>query len=169
MYKRLVEDALADGTLTVAELAAFTDEGILHALGRNGARPLLDAIRNRRLFKRALELPAHALTAHDLEWLADDRARTRRAEDTLAKSVGLQPGELLLDYPRKERMLGLDLPLLARDGSVRRLTDQGIAGALNLPILGEQLYQSARWLRIFTATRLEMDASTVLATLRAAE
>lgn len=169
MYKRLVEDALADGTLTVAELAAFTDEGILHALGRNGARPLLDAIRNRRLFKRALELPAHALTAHDLEWLADDRARTRRAEDTLAKSVGLQPGELLLDYPRKERMLGLDLPLLARDGSVRRLTDQGIAGALNLPILGEQLYQSARWLRVFTATRLEMDASTVLATLRTAE
>jgi HD superfamily phosphohydrolase len=169
MYKRLVEDALADGTLTVAELAAFTDEGILHALGRNGARPLLDAIRNRRLYKRALELPAHALTAHDLEWLADDRARTRRAEDALAKSVGLQPGELLLDYPRKERMLGLDLPLLARDGSVRRLTDQGIAGALNLPILGEQLYQSARWLRVFTATRLEMDASLVLATLRAAE
>jgi hypothetical protein len=49
---------------------------------------------------------------------------------------------------------------------VRRLTDAGIAGTLNLPILGEQLYQSARWLRVFTATRLEMDASAVLATLR---
>lgn len=169
MYKRLVEDALADGTLVASELVSFTDEGILHALERNGARPLLDAIRNRRLFKRALEVPAHALTAHDLEWLADDRMRTRRAEDALAKAVGLTPGELLLDYPRKERMLGLDLPLLAHDGSVRRLTDAGIAGTLNLPILGEQLYQSARWLRVFTATRLEIDASTVLATLRAAE
>ncbi len=169
MYKRLVEDALADGTLVVHELAGFTDEGILHALERNGGRPLLDAIRNRRLFKRALEVPAHALTHQDLEWLADDRARTRRAEDALAKSVGLSPGELLLDYPRKERMLGLDLPLLARDGTVRRLTDAGIAGTLNLPILGEQLYQSARWLRVFTSSRLEMDASIVLATLRAAE
>lgn len=168
MYKRLVEDALNDGTLAEVELAGFTDEGILYALERNGARPLLDAIRQRRLYKRALEVPAHALTEHDLEWLADDRARTRRAEDALAKSVGLKPGELLLDYPRKERMLGLDLPLLARDGSVRRLTDAGIAGTLNLPILGEQLYQSARWLRVFTATRLEMDAGAVLATLRAA-
>jgi HD superfamily phosphohydrolase len=166
MYKRLVEDALADGTLAESELAGFTDEGILHALERNGARPLLDAIRQRRLYKRALEVPAHALTEYDLEWLADDRARTRRAEDALAKSVGLKPGELLLDYPRKERMLGLDLPLLARDGSVRHLTDRGIAGTLNLPILGEQLYQSARWLRVFTATRMEMDAAVVLATLR---
>ena len=169
MYKRLVEDALADGTLLESELAGFTDEGILHALERKGARPLLDAIRNRRLYKRALEVPAHALTEYDLEGLADDRARTRRAEDTLAKSVGLRPGELLLDYPRKERMLGLDLPLLARDGSIRRLTDDGIAGTLNLPSLGEQLYQSARWLRVFTASRLEMDAGAVLATLRATE
>jgi uncharacterized protein len=169
MYKRLVEDALADGTLAESELAGFTDEGILHALERNGARPLLDAIRQRRLFKRALEVPAHALTEYDLEWLADDRARTRRAEDALANSVGLKPGDLLLDYPRKERMLGLDLPLLARDGSVRHLTDRGIAGTLNLPILGEQLYQSARWLRVFTATRLEMDSAVVLATLRGTE
>ncbi len=166
MYKRLVEDALTDGTLAESELAGFTDEGILHALERNGARPLLEAIRHRRLYKRALEVPAHALTEYDLEWLADDRTRTRRAEDALAKSVGLKPGELLLDYPRKERMLGLDLPLLARDGTVRRLTDEGIAGTLNLPILGEQLYQSARWLRVFTTTRLELDVAVVLATLR---
>ena len=169
MYKRLVEDALADGALKEAELASFTDEGILHALERDGQRPLLDAIRNRRLYKRALEVPAHSLLAHDLEWLADDRTRTRRAEDALATTVGLKPGELLLDYPRKERMLGLDLPLLARDGSVRRLTDKGIAGTLNLPILGEQLYQSARWLRVFTAKRMEIDVQVVLATLRGTE
>ena len=167
MYKRLVEDALADGALAVTELAGFTDEGILHALERNGTRPLLDAIRTRRLYKRALEIPAHSLTAHDLEWLSDDRVRTRRAEDALARRAGLKSGELLLDYPRKERMLGLDLPLLAGDGSVRRLTDDGIAGTMNLPILGEQLYQSARWLRVFTVERRVLDASDVLAALRA--
>ncbi len=167
MYKRLVEDAIAGGTLDVASLARFTDEGILHALEQGGRTPpLLDAIRGRRLYKRALEIPAHELVGHDLEWLADDRARTRRAEDSLARANGLRPGELLLDFPRKERMLGLDLPLLDRDGSVRRLTDAGIAGTLNLPILGEELYQSARWMRVFTARRMELSAEAVFDTLR---
>jgi len=187
MYKRLVEDAIADGTLDVARLASYTDEGLLHALeagpakastsaastgapgtsaaSTRASRPLLAAIRERRLFKRALEVPAYSLAEHDLEWLADDRARTRRAEDALATQFGLKPGELFLDFPRKERMLGLDLPLLGKNGSVHRLTDAGLAGTLNLPILGEQLYQSARWLRVFTAERREIPLATVLAAL----
>lgn len=164
MYKRLVEDALADGTLDPLRLAGFTDEGILHALER-GERPLLAAIRERRLYKRALEVPAFALGDLDLEWLAEDRARTRRAEDLLARQLGLKSGELLLDYPRKERMLGLDLPLLSKDGSVHRITDAGIAGTLNLPILGEQLYQSARWLRVFTRERRAIPLAAALTAL----
>ncbi len=166
MYKRLVEDALLDASLDASRLATFTDEGLLHALERPG-RPLLAAIRERRLYKRALETPAFALAEYDLEWLADDRPRIRRAEDALAAKLGLRPGELLLDFPRKERMLGLDLPLLAKDGSVHRLTDAGLAGTLNLPILGEQLYQSARWLRVFTAERKSVALSDVLAVLEA--
>ncbi|MEX2180803.1 MAG: HD domain-containing protein [Gemmatimonadaceae bacterium] len=165
MYKRLVEDAIADGHLDVAALVEYTDEGILHAMERRPARPLLDAIRQRRLHKRALEIPAAELTALDLDWLAEDRPRARRAEDALAKAHGVAPGALLLDYPRKERMLGLDLPLLARDGTVRRLTDAGIIGALNLPILAEELYQSARWLRVFTAERHAIPRDAVLAAL----
>ncbi|WKW12718.1 HD domain-containing protein [Pseudogemmatithrix spongiicola] len=164
MYKRLVEDALQDGSLDPLRLAQFTDEGLLHDLER-GDRPLVAAIRERRLFKRALEVPAFALADYDLEWLADDRARIRLAEDALAASMGLKAGELLLDFPRKERMLGLDLPLLAKDGSVHRLTDAGLAGTLNLPILGEQLYQSARWLRVFTSERRSVALAEVLAVL----
>lgn len=165
MYKRLVEDALADGTLETTSLVGFTDEGILHALESRRDRALLDAIRGRRLYKRSLEIPAADLADRDLDWLSDDRARTRRAEDALAASVGLPAGALLLDYPRKERMLGLDLPLLARDGAVRRITDAGITGALNLPILGEQLYQSARWLRVFTSDRRSIPRADVLSAL----
>ncbi len=182
MYKRLVEDALAAGVVRIEELAAFTDEGILHALEREGAvtrrggegaplatiPALLDAIRSRRLYKRAMEVPAAELTGIDLEWIAEDRARARRVEDELARAHGLAPGELLLDYPRKERMLGLDLPLLARDGSVRRLTDAGIAGAINLPVLAEELYQSARWLRVFTTKRMAVDRDAVIARLQEA-
>ena len=165
MYKRLVEDAIADGVLLVESLVEYTDEGILHVLERTPVRPLLAAIRQRRLHKRALEIPAAELTDLDLDWLAEDRVRTRRAEDALAKAHGFAPGELLLDYPRKERMLGLDLPLLARDGTVRRVTDDGIIGALNLPILAEQLYQSARWLRVFTAERRSIPRAAVLEAL----
>lgn len=164
MYKRLVEDALRDGSLDPLRLASFTDEGVLHALERPG-RPLLAAIRERRLYKRALEVPAFALAEYDLEWLADDRSRIRAAEDALAAALGLGPGELLLDFPRKERMLGLDLPLEGKDGRVHRLTDAGLAGTLNLPILGEQLYQSARWLRVFTAKRRSVPLADVLAAL----
>ena len=168
MYKRLVEDALRDGRVAVEALAGYTDEGLLDALASAGPSPLLAAIRERRLFKRALETPAADLAGIDLEWIAEDRARTRAAEDALAESQGLQPGELLLDYPRKERMLGLDLPLVTRDGTVRRLTDDGIAGAINLPILAEQLYGSARWLRVFTATRMTLPRDQVLDALRRA-
>ena len=165
MYKRLVEDALREGHLRAASLAAFTDEGILHALEGGSSGALLSAIRERRLFKRAMEAPAAELTGLDLEWIAEDRERTRSAEDALAAEHGLRSGQLLLDYPRKERMIGLDLPLLARDGSVRHMTDSGIAGAINLPILADQLYQSARWLRVFTAERREIPRATVLAAL----
>jgi uncharacterized protein len=165
MYKRLVEDALRSGDLRVGDLAGYTDEGILHALDRGTPRPLLDAIRARRLFKRAMEAPAARLTDLDLDWLAEDRDRARAAEDALARALGMAPGELLLDYPRKERMLGLDLPVLAPDGRVHRVTDEGLAGAINLPILAEQLYQSARWLRVFTAERREIAPDRVLEAL----
>jgi HD superfamily phosphohydrolase len=162
MYKRLVEDALRAGDLRVGDLVGYTDEGILHALDRGAPNPLLAAIRTRRLFKRAMEVPAADLTGLDLDWLAEDRERARAAEDALATTLGAAAGTLLLDYPRKERMLGLDLPVLTRDGTVRRVTDQGLAGAINLPILAEQLYQSARWLRVFTAERREIPQQQVL-------
>ena len=170
MYKRLVEDALQSGALQVDALASYTDEGILHALERRDPPPLVAAIRERRLYKRAAEAPAAELSARtdlDLEWIAEDRTRTRAAEDLLAKRHGLKSGELLLDYPRKERMIGLDLPLLTRDGAVRHLNDSGLAGAINLPILAEQLYQSARWLRVFVKGEGRLEMSQVLDLLAA--
>ena len=48
-------------------------------------------------------------------------------------------------------MLGVDLPLKLRDGSVERLTDEGRAGHLGLPRVADELYRSARRLRVFLA------------------
>jgi len=163
MYKRLVEDALHAGSLDARTLASFTDEGLLHELAGRAPSPMLGALRERRLFKRAFECPAAELRPEGGEWIADDRALVVAVEDRLAEEAGLRPGELLLDYPAKTQMLGLDLPVLRRYGDVERLTAAGWAGAINLPKLSEELYRSARWLRVYTAVRLALDPRKVIA------
>jgi HD superfamily phosphohydrolase len=161
MYKRLVGDALAAGVLRVRELATFTDEALLHELEARMQSPLLHGLRHRQLYKRAFECPAADLPGDMGEWIAADRGRTLRAEDALAGELGLAPGELLLDYPEKTQMLGLDMALVRRDGTVQRLTASGLPGAINLPQLSEQLYRSARWLRVFTIRRVSLPAERV--------
>jgi HD superfamily phosphohydrolase len=169
MYKRLVEDAIIVGALDAQMLAGFTDEGLLHDLGSRAPTRLLAALRERRLYKRAFECPAAELSAEGGEWIADDRALVVRVEDRLAEECGLAAGELLLDYPAKTQMLGLDLPVVRRYGEVERLTAEGWAGAINLPSLSDELYRSARWLRVFTAPRLALSPRRIkrLAEMRA--
>jgi len=171
MYKRLVESALRAGSLDAAALAAFTDEGLLHELAQHSPTPLLAALRERRLYKRVFECPAAELPVDAGEWIADDRALVVAVEDQLARELGLGHGEVLLDYPAKTQMLGLDLPVRRRDGTVQRLTAAGWDGAINLPRLSEELYRSARWLRVFTCRRVKVsrDAIVTLATLPAGE
>ena len=171
MYKRLVDGALRAGSLGAETLAGYTDEGLLHELARRSPTPLLSALRERRLYKRVFECPAAELPAGIGEWIADDRALVVAVEDQLARELRLQPGEVLLDYPMKTQMLGLDIPVRRRDGSVRRLTAAGWEGAVNLPKLSEELYGSARWLRVFTVTRVPIarDAVIRLASLPADE
>jgi HD superfamily phosphohydrolase len=157
MYKRLVEDAVRAGVVSVQSLARYTDEGLMHRLESAGATPLLSALKERRLYKRAAEWPAAELDAEKVEWVATDRKAVADAEDSLARELGLGPGELLLDYPVKTEMLGLDIPVLRRSGKVERLTGEGWIGTINLPSLSEELYKSARWLRVFTARRTSLD------------
>jgi len=162
MYKRLVTDALDAGTLDARTLAGFTDEGLLHALETRTPNRLLDALRARRLYKRAFECPAADLSGDDAEWIADDPRLTAAVENQLARELGLQPGELLLDYPAKTQMLGLDLLIQRPYGDVRRVTAAGWEGVINLPKLSEEFYRSARWLRVFTAPRLAIDPGKMI-------
>jgi HD superfamily phosphohydrolase len=162
MYKRLVEDAVKSGTVDVQSLARYTDEGLMHRLESESPTPLLNALKERRLYKRAAEWPAAELKVDQVEWIATDRKRVAQMEDSLGEEFGLGSGELLLDYPVKTQMLGLDIPVLRRSGKVERLTDEGWIGAINLPSLSEELYKSARWLRVFTAKRTQLDQRIVL-------
>ena len=97
MYKRLVAESLSAGLIEGAQVARFTDEGLLHHLDALPlppvARNLLDGLRRRRLHKRALEHPAAVLGEGTGEWLASDYALTRRVEDALALDIPLNSKE----------------------------------------------------------------------------
>jgi HD superfamily phosphohydrolase len=160
MYKRIVERALERNAVKLADLGSYTDEALLHAIESGGGDAMLTALRDRRLYKRAFEAPAASMPSASLEWIADDRKRVREAEGRIAAKLGLKPEDVLLDYPAKTQMLGLDLLVEERDGSVRRLTESGAPGAIQVTKLADELYRSARYLRVFTATR--SDATTAI-------
>src|SRR6202022_2457367 len=162
MYKRLVEDAIAAGIVDERSLARYTDEGLMHRLESASPTHLLVALKERKLYKRAAEWPAADLEDKATEWIASDRRRVTDAENLLAREFGLDPGELLLDYPAKTQMLGLDIPVLRRSGKVERLTGEGWIGTINLPSLSEELYKSARWLRVFTSRRTKLEPRKIL-------
>ena len=162
MYKRLVEDAVRGGAVDVESLARHTDEGLMHRIESEKPTPLLAALKERRLYKRAAEWPAAELDVDKVEWIATERRRVAETENELAKELKLGPGELLLDYPVKTQMLGLDIPVLRRNGKVERLTGEGWTGTINLPSLSEDLYRSARWLRVFTARRTKLEPRRIL-------
>ena len=153
MFKRAVRQAVSRGSVTMDAIAEATDDGLMELLIRDG-NVLAAAIRARRLHKRALDLPASDVPVSVQPWLADDPPLLERVEDAVAAAAGLEPGELLIDFPARSSMLGVDLPLRTRAGTIERLTDEGRAGQLGLPRVADELYRSARRLRVFVARPL---------------
>jgi uncharacterized protein len=159
MFKRAVWNAVTSGALSHEVVADATDDGLterLLAADRTGIARLVQA---RRLYKRALDLPASEVPDETDPWLGPVPDLLGRVEDRLALELGLRPGELLLDFPRNPSMLAVDLPLRTRNGPVERLTGEGRAGQFGLPRVAGELYRSARRLRVFTARPVERDLS----------
>jgi uncharacterized protein len=98
-------------------------------------------------------------------WVTSDPDLLERVEDAVAAEVGLPPGSLLIDFPARTAMLGVNLPLRTRSGAVERLTDAGRAGHLGLPRVADELYHSARRLRIFVASPPRRSLERVLGLL----
>ena len=169
MYKRLVATAIEADVLSTESVARFTDEGLLTRLKSSEipfeGRNLLEALRVRHIYKRAYECPAASLGEGVGEWIASDYRLTRQVEDLLAMELKLPPGSILIDYPAKTQMLGVDIPMLRRNGRVERLTAAGFEGALNLPRLSDELYQSARRLRVFSRDRSAVPEDLLLSLL----
>jgi hypothetical protein len=75
---------------------------------------------------------------------------------------------VFLDYPEKTAMFGLDLLVVRRDGRVNRIGPGGQAGLIGLPRIADELYRSARVMRLFTHGErrvIDTAALTDLATL----
>ena len=152
MFKRAVRCAVRRGTVTAEGIAQATDDGLMELLISHDHNELAASIRARRLHKRALDLPATDVPADLQPWVSQDPDLLEQVEDAIAGQVGLPSGGLLLDFPARSSMLGVNLPLRTRGGTVERLTDAGRAGQLGLPRVADELYRSARRLRIFVSS-----------------
>ncbi|MGH7459276.1 MAG: HD domain-containing protein [Longimicrobiaceae bacterium] len=169
VYKRMVREAIDAGAVRPDELVGLSDDELtsLLAARRRMGGIWLPALLNRRLPKRALEISGDALRAAPLEaWIYDDARLLERLEARLAGELSLPAGTLFLDYPRKPEMMGLDLLLRGRDDSVQRLGAGGRAGLIDLPRVADELYHSARVLRVFTVERRRIDPKPVLEILK---
>jgi HD superfamily phosphohydrolase len=110
MFKRLVRQAIRDARVRAEDVAMATDDGLIHELSHDDPTGLARALRERRLAKRVIDLPATDLPADTARWPGTDPDLAEQVEDQLAREVGLDPGELFLDFPVKDGMLTVDLP-----------------------------------------------------------
>jgi hypothetical protein len=166
MFKRLVRRAIADGRIRPMDVAIATDDGLIHELSRDDPTGLALRLRERRLAKRILDLPAADVALDGTGWPAADPELCERVEDSLARDAGLVPGELFLDFPAKPSMFGTDLPLLRRDGALVPLASAESEAHLGLPRVAAELYRSARRLRVFTVRPASVDAVRVVELVR---
>jgi HD superfamily phosphohydrolase len=151
MFKRAVCCAVTSGALFPDGIARMTDDGLMERLLAADRTGLAAAVQARRLFKRALDVPASDVPAETQPWLTKDAALLAKVEDALAKEFGLEAGHLLLDFPSNPSMLAVDLPLRTRGGQVERLTGEGRVGQFGLPRVAAELYASAQRFRVFTS------------------
>ncbi len=151
MFKRAVRAAVGTGRLDAGFVASATDGSLMTELLAHDPTGIGRAVHERRLYKRALDLPASEVPDDLPHWLSNDPDAVERAEDALARELDLPAGAVLIDFPERASMLSVDLPLATRDGHAERLTDEGRAGQFGLPRVADELYRSARRLRVFTA------------------
>jgi HD superfamily phosphohydrolase len=163
MFKRLVRRAIQRGDLEAEWIAHSTDEALMEVLHKLPDAPLATRLRRRRLYKRLVDVPAAQLSPEGGSWISEDPTLLEQVEDRLAYEQGQQPGDLLLDFPKKPAMLAVDLPVLTRDGSTERMGRERDTDWLGIRRVSSELHTSARRLRAFVAEPLRLEPSELLA------
>ena len=147
MFKRLVRRAIAAGRISAEDVALATDDGLSHELQQHDETGLARALRDRRLAKRALDIPATELPAETADWPSRDPDLLQRVEERLAKELKLGADQLFLDFPSKPDMFDVSMPGLA---------------SLGLPRVAKELHRSAQRLRVFVVERVEVPARQII-------
>ena len=147
MFKRLVRRAIAARRVSPDDIAVATDDGLAHELQQNDQTGLARALRDRRLAKRALDLPATELPVETADWPSRDPDLLERVEERLAREVGLRADQLFLDFPCKPDMFDVSMPGL---------------GSLGLPRVAPELHRSAQRLRVFVLEPVEIPARAIV-------
>ncbi|HEX5632988.1 MAG TPA: HD domain-containing protein, partial [Gemmatimonadales bacterium] len=83
MFKRAVREAVEGAAMSAERVSDATDDEVMFLLERWGSG-LARAVRTRRLYKRALELPASEVPDDAQEWVTDDPELLARVEDRVA-------------------------------------------------------------------------------------
>ena len=154
MFKRLVRRALAAGHISADTIAVATDDALSHELQAHDQTGLARALRERRLAKRGLDIPATELPAEITDWPARDANLVERVEERLARELGLGADQLFLDFPAKPEMLEVVVPVVGRAGSA--------AEHLGLPRVADELHRSAQRLRVFVLEPVEIPARAIV-------
>ncbi|MFN2571885.1 MAG: HD domain-containing protein [Gemmatimonadales bacterium] len=147
MFKRLVRRAIAAQRMSPDEIAVATDDGLSHELQEHDPTGLARALRERRLAKRALDIPATELPAATANWPSRDPDLLQQVEERLASELGLRADQLFLDFPSKSDMFDVSMPGL---------------GSLGLPRVAAELHRSAQRLRVFVMEPVEVPARTIV-------
>jgi HD superfamily phosphohydrolase len=156
MFKRVVRAAIAGGMLDARWIGGSTDEALMEALRALGDQPLAERLQRRQLYKRVLDVPASEFVPGAGGWLADDPDLVARIEDRLAEEIGLAPGEVLLDFPRKPAMLASDVPVLTRGGVVA-------PARLGIQQVADDLHTAARRFRVYVSEPRSLSAARLRA------
>ena len=144
MYKRLVGDAVRSGAVREESIVEYTDEGLLDHLARTPHAPLVTALRERRLYKRALEWPASELPG-DAEGGGGGRGwRGRMDRDRLAacsrgrgSAGGAGRARARRSHPglsREDANAGIGHPRASPQWAHRATDERGLGGVDQSPV-----------------------------------
>jgi hypothetical protein len=140
----------------VADFRALRDRLVARARAHSGDAPLSVAIGLRDPSPEAK--PVETTVALGTDDLASLRALGHDVLMWHVEGPGLpdhlawllEPGEAVIDFPDRGPMFRLDLLVERRSGEVLRLGRAGLPGVIDLPRVADELYRSARVLRLFT-------------------
>ena len=163
MFKRVVRTALTHGEVSAEWIADATDDSLMTKLRELPNMAIAHKLQRRALYKRMVDIPSRQLPDGAGDWIATKPDLLERVEDQLAEECGLAAGELLLDYPRKSRMVEVDMPLAHKNGDVEMLQGKRGEALLGIQLVAEELHTSARWLRVFASSHVDIAQNKIIA------